>query len=664
MNHTIHAAALAGLGAAVLAACVHTAPGSVAQPREVARATAAHPWVFWNSATVYFLLTDRFLDGDSTNDRALGRARDGALLRDFMGGDLKGVLRKVEEGYFDSLGVNVLWLTPFVEQIRGSTDEGTGKTYAYHGYWARDWTAVDPALGTRDDLRALVDAAHRHGIRVLMDAVINHTGPATPEDPPWPDDWVRSGPRCTYQSYATTVDCTLVDNLPDIRTDRDAPVELPPFLVEKWRREGRLDGERASLDAFFQRTGYPRAPRYYLIKWLTDWVREFGFDGYRMDTAKHVEAAVAADLKREADRAFRDWKLAHPARVLDSLPFYMVGEVYGWTPSQGRHYSYGDSAVDFFTHGYDGLINFGFARDAAGPLDSLYGRYAAALHGGALRGDAILNYIDSHDDGAPYDLDRKDPFGAGTRLLLAPGGAQIYYGDELARPLRVPGAQGDANLRSLMNWVDLRFRDTTRQILQHWRKLGEFRRAHPAVGAGTDRTLQAHPLIFSRSLVTDGIDDQVLVAMDQPKGAKSLPVFGVFPDGAELMDAYSGEIGRVARGAIALATPFELVLLSRRPAAGSDSVVVYVSNNYAIPMEVYAAGSGTDYRMGTVNPGIVSRFVLRWDVLGTNRQVEFVAQASGYGPRVRTGRIYVSPGDIVDFEISTQLVGSRAVVRP
>jgi hypothetical protein len=152
--------------------------------------------------------------------------------------------------------------------------------------------------------------------------------------------------------------------------------------------------------------------------------------------------------------------------------------------------------------------------------------------------------------------------------------------------------------------------------------------------------------------------------MDQPKGAKSLPVFGVFPDGAELMDAYSGEIGRVARGAIALATPFELVLLSRRPAAGSDSVVVYVSNNYAIPMEVYAAGSGTDYRMGTVNPGIVSRFVLRWDVLGTNRQVEFVAQASGYGPRVRTGRIYVSPGDIVDFEISPQLVGSRAVVRP
>ena len=656
-----------GLGAcSLLSACIHRAPG--AQPRQsgagIAAEEAAHPSVFWNSATVYFLLTDRFLDGDSTNDHALGRAPDGALLRSFLGGDLKGVLRKIEEGYFDSLGVNVLWMTPFVEQIRGSTDEGTGKTYAYHGYWPRDWTAVEPALGTRDDLRALVDAAHRHHIRVLMDAVINHTRPVTPEDPQWPDDWVRTSPRCTYRSYVTTVDCTLVDNLPDVRTDRDAPVDLPPVLVEKWRREGRLDQERASLDAFFQRTGYPRAPRYYLIKWLTDWVRQFGFDGYRMDTAKHFEDGVAAALKREADLAFGDWRRAHPTQALDSLPFYMVGEAYGWDPSQGRQFSYGDSTVDFFAHGYDGLINFGFKRDAAGPPDSVFTRYSAALHTGALRGFALLNYVSSHDDGSPYDLDRKDPFGAGTRLLLAPGGAQIYYGDELARPLRVAGAQGDANLRSLMNWADLRFKDSTRQILLHWRKLGLFRRAHPAVGSGVHRTLQANPFIFSRTLLTDNIDDRVLVAMDQPKGAKSVPLFGVWPDGAALVDAYSGEIGTVSKGAVALNTPFDLVLLSQRPAVENDTVVVYVTNNYEIPMEVYVAGSGTDYRMGTVNPGIVSRFVLRWDVVGTNRQVEFVAQASGYGPRVRTGRVYVSPGDIVDFEISTQLIGSRAVVRP
>ncbi len=546
MRSVIRAAALIGIAALVLAARVHKAP------------------TFWNSATVYFLLTDRFENGDSANDGALGRAHDGVLLRSFEGGDLAGVLRKLNEGYFDSLGVDAIWLTPFVEQIHGSVDEGTGQTYGYHGYWTRDWTAVEPALGTRDDLRALVDAAHRHGIRVLMDAVINHTGPVTPQDPQWPEEWVRTSPQCTYRSYATTVDCTLVANLPDIRTERDDPVALPPALLEKWEREGRRDRELAGLDAFFARTGYPRAPRYYLIKWLTDWVREFGFDGYRMDTAKHFGEAVSAELKREAVRAFADWKRAHADQVLDSLPFYMLGEVYGYEPSQGRAYNFGDRAVDFFAYGYDGLINFGFKREAAGSLDSLFTRYSTTLRSGALRGVTILNYVSNHDDGSPYDQDRNDPFGAATRLLLAPGGAQIYYGDELARPLKVAGAAGDANLRSFMNWSDLEHGGRTALILRHWRRLGQFRRAHPAVGAGEHRRLQAEPYIFSRTLETNGGVDRVVVAMDQGEGAKTVPVFGVFRDGTEVVDAYSGAGGTVRNGRVSLTTAFGLVLLSER----------------------------------------------------------------------------------------------------
>lgn len=560
MTRVARAAVIAAVAACFPTACVHRTPGP--GPRTVAsRIPTVDPAVFWNNATIYFLLTDRFLDGDSGNDHALGRAHDGALLRNFEGGDLAGVLRKVEEGYFDSLGVTAIWLTPFVEQIHGSVDEGTGKTYGYHGYWTRDWTAVEPALGTTNDLRALVDAAHRHGIRVLMDAVINHTGPPTPDDPPWPADWVRTAPNCTYRDYTTTVDCTLVATLPDVRTDRDAPVDLPAPLIEKWRREGRLDAERASLDSFFRRTGYPRAPRYYIIKWLTDWVRRFGFDGYRIDTAKHFGETVSGELKLDAGRAFADWKRTHPSQVLDDLPFYMVGEVYGWDPGQGRSYSFGDRTVDYFAHGYDALINFAFKRDAAGPPDSVFSRYSAELRG-PLRGEAILNYVSSHDDGAPYDPDRQKPLDAGTRLLLAPGGAQIYYGDELARPLRVAGTAGDAGLRSLMNWHDLAAGGVTSEVLEHWRKLGRFRRDHPAVGAGAHRKLQTTPYIFSRTLDTNGVHDRVIVAMDQGRRLKTIPVSGVFADGTELVDAYSGVRGTVVSGRISLTTGFDLVLLS------------------------------------------------------------------------------------------------------
>jgi alpha-amylase len=554
---------LIGLGA-LLVGGRSAAPRSNGERHAHAAAASIRPSEFWNSATVYFLLTDRFQNGDHGNDRALGRAHDGALLRNFEGGDLSGLRRRIEAGYFDSLGVNAIWMTPFVEQIHGSVDEGDGKTYGYHGYWTRDWTAVEPALGTRKDLGALVGAAHRHGIRVLMDGVINHTGPVTPEDPAWPDDWVRRGPNCSYQGYASTVDCTLVATLPDVRTDRNDPVELPPALVEKWRKEGRLDAERASLDAFFRRTGFPRAPRYYIIKWLTDWVREFGFDGYRIDTAKHFEAAVSAELKREAERAFADWKRAHPAQVLDGLPFYMMGEVYGWEPGQGRVYNFGDRSVDFFANGYDGLINFGFKGDTAGSLDGLFTRYSAALHDGALRGLAILNYVSSHDDASPYDRERRDPLGAGTRLLLAPGGAQIYYGDELARPLSVQGAKGDANLRSFMNWGGLGRGGATAGVLRHWRTLGRFRRAHPAVGAGVHRTLQSKPYIFSRTFESGGRVDRVLVAMDQGEGPKTIPVFGVFVDGTELVDSYSGVSGRVRDDKVSITTGSSMVLLSER----------------------------------------------------------------------------------------------------
>ena len=114
------------------------------------------------------------------------------------------------------------------------------------------------------------------------------------------------------------------------------------------------------------------------------------------------------------------------------------------------------------------------------------------------------------------------------------------------------GAQGDANLRSFMDWDALESGAYTGEVLEHWRKLGRFRHAHPAVGAGEHQRLRADPYIFSRALETAGRSDRVLVAMDLGgRRQDDLPVRPV-PRRSELIDAYSGETGTVTNGEIAL----------------------------------------------------------------------------------------------------------------
>jgi alpha-amylase len=523
---------------------------------------------FWKNATVYFLLTDRFYNGNSGNDFQYNRRRDGAFLRNFLGGDLQGITQKIEAGYFDSLGVNAIWMTPVVEQIHGSVDEGTGKTYGYHGYWTRDWTCLDPNFGTADDLRDLVETAHDHGIRILMDAVINHTGPVTPIDAQWPEAWVRTGPTCKFTGYESTVACTLVENLPDIRTERKEPVALPAFFEAKWEAEGRLEEETQELEAFFERTGYPRAPRYYLIKWLTDWVREYGIDGYRVDTAKHLEAEVLAELKKEAEAALKEWKNKFPERKIDDSDFYMVGEVYGYGIDGQRIFDYGDREVDFFDYGMESLINFSFKADAQNEIGTLFQKYSSLLNEASMQDVSVLNYVSSHDDGNPFDPDRAKALETGTKLLLSPGAVQIYYGDETARALSIPGAKGDANLRSLMNWEDIENNTVhnghpTLDVLDHWRKLGRFRNEHLSVGAGQHEALSEAPYIFRRTLDSDGVSDAVLVAIDVASGRKTIPVYKTFPDGTVLKDYYSGRQVTVSNGQVVMESPFTMVLLGK-----------------------------------------------------------------------------------------------------
>lgn len=95
--------------------------------------TSKTPFV-WEGANVYFLLTDRFYNGNPSNDIHFNRTKTPGKLRGFEGGDISGIIKKIDEGYFDQLGINVIWLTPIVEQIHDGVDEGTGLSYGYHGY--------------------------------------------------------------------------------------------------------------------------------------------------------------------------------------------------------------------------------------------------------------------------------------------------------------------------------------------------------------------------------------------------------------------------------------------------------------------------------------------------------------------------------------------------
>ena len=97
-------------------------------------------------------------------------------------------------------------------------------------------------------IRDRVEKAHEKGIRIVLDAVINHTGPVTPIDPVYPNSWVRTSLQCKYNNYENTTACTLVANLPDILTESDEPAELPQILVEKWKNEGKYEAEMKSLN--------------------------------------------------------------------------------------------------------------------------------------------------------------------------------------------------------------------------------------------------------------------------------------------------------------------------------------------------------------------------------------------------------------------------------
>jgi len=285
----------------------------------------------------------------------------------------------------------------------------------------------------------------------------------------------------------------------------------------------------------------------------------------RVDTVKHTEEDIWVDLWKQAHDAYANYKKENSDPVLDDdNEFYMVGEVYNYYISGGRDFNYGDKIVDFYSAGFKSLINFDFKVDANKSYESIFSKYDTLLHG-PLKGKSVLNYISSHDDGGPFDKERRRTKESATKLLLCPGGVQIYYGDETARSLSVE-ANGDATLRSFMNWdelyEDLEIHGVKRQeIIRHWQKLGTFRRDNPAIGAGRHLMLSEQPYTFSRIFNDGSIHNQVVVSLDCPIGEKKINVLGVFADKAKVRDVYGEVASIVEKGIVTLDTPYDIVLL-------------------------------------------------------------------------------------------------------
>ena len=547
-------------------------PGDTA-PVAPAAQPVSQPGSFADNPIVYFVMTDRFYNGNPANDRSYGRQPDGDKeIGTFHGGDLAGLTAKLEEGYFQKLGVNAIWITAPYEQIYGWVVGGDKafKHYPYHGYYALDFTVLDKNMGTEKDLEKFVDTAHAQGIRVLFDIVMNHPGyadhqslarlgvevlwdgweQAVPKDYHsfinyndfdftkwWGPDWVRAGlPGYQEGNNADDREKQLAF-LPDFKTESTKAVSLPHFLANK------PDTRAKNLPN--------HTVRQYLIAWLTDWVRRFGIDGFRCDTAKHVEFESWAALKEAGTAALREWKAANPGKAIDDAPFWMTGEVF----------PHGVERDAYFDNGFDNIINFDFQHSAMMRLDDwqkideVYADYAAKISGDPSFN--VLSYLSSHDT---MLFPRERLMAGGTALLLAPGGVQIFYGDETARPVgATPSSDPQQGTRSFMNWETI-----DKDLLGHWQTIGTFRQRHVALAKGTHQKLADAPYTFAR---VHG-DDRVVVAVGA-SGAARIRVAGIFEDGTAVHDAYSGARAVVTGGQVTITAHQNGVVLLERLQAGN-----------------------------------------------------------------------------------------------
>jgi glycosidase/chitodextrinase len=519
----------------------------------------------WDNVNAYFVLTDRFKDGNSSNNNSYGRPQVdpvGKNIGTFHGGDIKGLTEKLQEGYFTDLGINAIWITAPYEQVHGwvgGGPDGDFAHYAYHGYYPLDFTMMDRNMGTVEEMRQFVDLAHSQGIRIVMDVVMNHAGYGTVKDMEqygfgarngltnswkpssgqtwhsyhglidytnagawsgWWGNWVRAGISGYTQPGGDDKTMSLA-GLPDFRTELTSSVGLAPLLKTKWGQETSGHDQWIVPAASSLRRDLGVAPADYITKWLTSWVEEFGIDGFRVDTAKHVEINRWKQLDNSAETALAKWRQNNPTKPGADWTdnFWMTGEVWG----------HGVGKSEYFSNGFDSVINFSFQGSNMNSLEGFFADYAAKLNSDPTFN--VLSYISSHDTSL---YNRSQLVQAGTALLLLPGGIQTFYGDETARPFVGSGTTDkDQGTRSSMNWNSI---NTSTQ--SHWQKLGQFRNNHISVGAGSHKKIADSPYTFSRSYEKGDILDKVVVATGAA-GTVDVDVSSMFPDGTTVRDAYT-----------------------------------------------------------------------------------------------------------------------------
>ena len=474
----------------------------------------------WDESVIYFMVTDRFFDGNESNNTASGAktyGKNNAGL--YHGGDFAGITQKLD--YLEDLGINTIWITPIVENIPGVTVTDTGKedvpyNAAYHGYWASDFTKLNPTLGTKEEFQTLIDQAHNRGIRIMVDIVVNHAGYDTDFG-----DMIRSGEDIVSGSDQKDS----LSNLPDFRT------EDPAVSAQ-------------------------------LVKWQTQWVKDFGIDYFRVDTVKHVENDTWAELKNALTETDSNFK--------------MIGEYAG-----GGYASNGNTLG---TGEMDSDLDFDFNDQAA---NFVKGNISSVENFLASRNSVLNNtymtgqFLGSHDEdgfkqklldgGMKEDAATAASMVAASLQITAKGQPVIYYGEEI-------GLTGLNNYPYQTNRYDFDWSmvNNDNKTYQHYKKMLSIRNAYTDVFARGDRkTIVASDEkgydIVSRSYQ----GTKLYVGLNIKGAAQTVEVPVSESNGTILKDLYSGTSYTVNNGKVEVTIPAAAdggtVVLKKNSSSGSSS---------------------------------------------------------------------------------------------